>query len=475
MIYTGWRLFIGGVGRTRTSTNGRPDDAYDFTSRIVACNTEWTLGFGEVGTATLTATLQNRDGFLSPSQSYNSDIYNDNHAYDGWSFWGLPVFLVGYADTVDGTTQVQDITITGVGDSAIQGNEFAGIFTGVVSDVRIEDDGFTSTMQLTALDMGQVFGRRAVTATSSYTAGYPSWQIVEDMIDKTPLPLFGADNKTTIVSLIVGDQYDPAPAFNAGDIGADVLQNMVIAEYGVHQPWTLYFESNAYGTGSDLWIKHHTIKRDNLILPDQVKGDNEPLTIDFSSLPLSPKQLPYRDIDYGFEVDKLVTVAAVESDQDPGNYVTPDPDVHILPIGKTSVQTYGPRGARLANTPMTTTARDDLAPALLSWFDSVTFSCKAIEVTGGQIRQHANDAALTAVELLMSPPYFGNGALFRVTNIDGAGAGGATLDFTTLFMRAELSILENDWVMRLSDGMSHTYGTFIADDVSFGVLDENRI
>lgn len=472
-IRTDWKMFIGGLG-AGGAANGRPVDALDLTGRLRGAEVEWNTDFGKAGTARGTFVVDNSDGYFTPNP-YDIDLAYDAPVSYGGLLFGAPVFVVGYADLANGTTQVVDITLPGGDVYPNVDNQFAGAYTGIVTGVDVADDGYTSTLTLFTEDPMSAFQRSIVTTTATYTTGVPAWQIVEDMVSKTTLPNFGG-TITTLYSPTVGDDFDPAPSFTAGQTIGDVLAQMAASDWAVHQPWTIYFENNpSPGQPALVYYKHWTLKRDVLLLPDQVKADNDPLPILFAEPPFSNDALPFRAISYGFQTDRIITQSAVESEQDGGVWITPDPDLVILPIGETPTQKYGARSARLAQTATTTGARDQLAPDLMNWWDRSVFTANSIEVTGGMIESHASDAALPMVQLLMSPPFYGNGPLMRDVFIDATGAGGATLSFSTLFLSATLTLFGRDWVMTLSDGIDRTFGAFILNDTEDGVLDEDRI
>lgn len=150
-ITTGWKLYVSAWTAANyaygTATVGnRPVDAVELTDRLIGAEVEMTCGIGEVPTGRGVFVLNNDDGLYTPtdnSRSYDDDItYDRDVSYEtgfeaehSWEWFRQPVFLVP--------------TLLG---AEVEPGTAAGWFSGFCTDVKVEDDGYKSTVTLIVED-----------------------------------------------------------------------------------------------------------------------------------------------------------------------------------------------------------------------------------------------------------------------------------------------------------------------------------
>ena len=112
----------------------------DYTSRVAGMNVKQRLGRARLGTGNAVVTMLNNDGALTPNAG-------------------------GTYSSVDWFSQLVRINCT-VTDGV--SSETANVFSGIVKDFQLSDDGTNSMVQLKMIDMAGILGQ-----TETYTSlGY---------------------------------------------------------------------------------------------------------------------------------------------------------------------------------------------------------------------------------------------------------------------------------------------------------------
>jgi len=462
MIHTNWELWVrkatpGGVG---TYTGDIPDYGFDLTDRMMGAAFTRRVEFGEVGEASCEITFDNSDGHLTPFPYDHDTIYDDDRFYDNGLDWFSQwvIYLIPYADLVDGTTQ-------------------RGIaYTLIPTDVDIDDDGFTSTVTVTGRDfMSNWLERNKLANVSLAALDFPA--AVGALINTYATPISADTIETTTttpsgVSVTIGNI---TLSFPDGVSLAEVMRQIMATNGG------LMFDAQiTYFVSSGLTRNSATVV---MAQPSNLQPFEPPLRFtDPTGIAAGRDDglggtvydlLPYRNLAFGTDLKRIVTAAylatAAESSQSTG----------------TNLPTYGSRTTALRELPVATAPSgtsqqflDDYGDMLTAWWDEGEYSPEALEITGGMIESYAEDDALDTVAALMGSAFgsTASGGAFHVTLIDVPGAGGTLTQAEGTFLQSSLYLTPTDWVLRLDSGIGQQTGFgFLLDDDNLGVLDENRL
>jgi len=440
-IYTGWDVQIGGFdGTAAVTTSGTPTDADDFTSRVRSFTVDHQVALGRLGRSTAQVVLDNTDGALTPG---------GGGTYSARAWFSEPVFVLARAGTSDPPALVTTLL-----------NLRAPFFAGPIIDVDFVDDGFDSTMTLTAADWITYVSRYTAQAGSTETAEVLTvfGNLASDVVRAT----FGAD--TTIPAwLSAGTGFeDVSLTVAAGDFLGDHYQMLAATEYGVIFPGNLVFAVS--GSTKQVFYLATGIQRARLVpttasplwtMPDFDDADS-----------LSTTELPYRNLRLGFDADELITQASITRSGGSSQHSYND----------TNSQKFGPRSLSYSGLPLTD---DDDASRMASFlttrFAEAPLTVQGFEVTGSMIQQKANNSALAGVQTLMHAPSYAFGALWKPCTVKWTGAGSTTNDKDVGVSRVQVSAGPEDWTIRFHTFDAGTNMGFVLDSAQLGVLDQNRL
>lgn len=192
-IRTRWRVFISSWQSdfyiSGSTVGNRPIDAVDATERVRGAEIRMQCGFGRLGTAGGTLEIDNGDGLYTPvgyneeAVTYDSPLIRYGQGFD-WH--AVPIFVVPQWQYF-GSTTWQEVTSGG--------EHGAGWFSGIVSAVEYNDDGFDATILLTVDDWFTYASRSQFpTDVSTTDKLYNLFQNV--ILPAVPAPSFGADLTT---------------------------------------------------------------------------------------------------------------------------------------------------------------------------------------------------------------------------------------------------------------------------------------
>ena len=441
-IYTGWDVSIGGFDGTATVTDQRvPSDAVDFTSRVRAFKVDQSVKLGAIGRMETKVVLDNTDGALTP---------NGGGTYATWDWFAQPLFILARV----GLSEPPALLIAGAGGGQ------APFASGPIIGFDFVDDGFDSTVTLTAVDWMSFVGRFSVQA--GQTVANTALNALDTLATTVELAEYGSDEIIVeSFSLAGGPFVDLSVTTSPGQFLGDTFETIAAAEGGIIYPGTLNFVIDGASTKR---VRYVILGTQRSMLAPSPTGDVMP---GFNGTgTLGSTELPMRALELGFNDNELITQAEVSRIGGTSQFSYND----------AASQTYGPRSISLTNLPLTTDA-DALshAQSLTARFNNTYFVPSAFDVTGSMIEATADDAALAGVTTLLHKTSYLHGALFHPTTITWTGAGSTSNTADVVPMRLRLSATPEDWTMRLHTLDASSNMGFELDDTRLGVLDQNRI
>lgn len=465
-IYSRWDVFIGQAWEDSSSDFAYqiPTAANDFTSRAISIDVDIAIDIGRVGTSSATITLDNSDGAFTP---FGGGTYED------FDWLAQLVFVRARTGTNPASLTPQH-----------------PLFIGVVSDVRYEDDGFTSRVTIECDDLlSAQFSRALLTQDwDNFLSPYTLFNIWETInISYSPdLPKYGlAGSDNYFVGFWTadanGDNTFQPQEFSADEgtpIG-DIFQDLTVAEHGIMFPPSAFFFIQPAGVGNVEW---HGV----CVARDWLWGSQAgytPKSMTFVETTPTGSELPFKSPTVGFSIDNLTnsaycTIAGAGA-------VTQSAE------NTTSRDSYGTRSADFSSLTFGYDADAlELAQHLVARYDGVDFGVTGLSITGGMIQSRCADAALSTVSNMLQAATTGglrgtpldfsddslSGALFQPTYVSFTGAGGVDLSSRITFFHASYKITPEDWELTLSDGRPavSSFG-FVIGETNYGVLGTNKV
>lgn len=464
-IYFDWALKIGQVAPASTYTFGRPDTANDFTSRLLEASVDMAVGIGQLPSASASITIDNSDGAFTP---FGGGTYED---FD----WLAQVVWL-YPKT---------------GTNPASLTERATLFSGIVSDVRYEDDGFTSTVTLECDDPFTIFNRNILLADRDIflSPQYSNVELTTILFGGTYSPNAPTYGKTNIIARPFSDVYASEPAFTyphqqieySADEGtpiADIIADFANAEHGVMLPAQV--AGNLNGNTANTGIGFTWIARDRLS-PWTAGNFQTPHIFEFVETTPTGTQFPFRSPTVGFNIDEITTTASCT--------IAGAGAVTQTAENTTSTSAYGTRGATFSALMYGYDSQAlTLAEHLVARYDTVQYGVTGLTITGGMITSKCADTALEKATALVEGGMVWDeyttiaddvphpGALYQKMEVSFTGAGGVNLDSDITFFRASYTITPTDWELTLSDGRpAVTSFGFIVGETNYGVLGKNKV
>ena len=444
-IYSGWDVRIGGFGGTSGSSSvtnyNVPADSIDFTSRVMSLKVDNQAYLGKVGRTKTQVVLDNSDGALTPE---------GGGTYASKDWFAEPLHVVARM----GTSDPPDI-LTG-------GSSRNPYFSGPINDFNFFDDGYMSTVTLTAVDWGTFFSRFTFQAAATETGNLNTvyYNLSEDM--RPLLPLYGADAGGTVWTALGGTTASLSQTVAKGDYLGDVSNTLIAADGGTLLPPTMfwYFSSGNKGVG----YYGYLILRDNLAATDPI---SYPLVFNGTTGALGSTELPFRQLKLEFNDDEFVTQAEINRTSGTAQYSFND----------TGSTTWGPKSVSISGLPLTSDT-DSLSYAqwFTNRFNQVNFTPSSLEITGSMIKSKCADGALEYVKYLMYAP--GNSIrsiIWRPIQVKWTGAGNTSNTKNVLPNRVTLTATPTDWTIKLGTVDAVTNGAFILNSTIQGVLNTNKL
>jgi hypothetical protein len=446
-IYTGWDVQIGGYGSTSGSSSvtsyNVPADAIDFTSRVKSLKVDNQAYLGKVGRTTAQVVLDNNDGALTPE---------GGGTYASKDWFAEPLHVIGRIGTSDPPA---------IQTGATSINPY---FSGPINDFKFHDDGFESTVILTAVDWGSFFSRftfqAAATEAGNLNTVYAN--LSDDM--RPYLPLYGADVGSTNWSALGGTTANLSQTVAKGDYLGDVSNTLIAADGGtLLPPITTWLWSTSGGGQKTVRYDGYLILRDNLTVTAPL---DYPLVFNGTNS-LASTDLPIKNLKLAFNDDEFITQAEVNRTGGTAQYS----------FNNTGSTTWGPKSVTITDIPLTSDA-DSLSYAqwFTNRFDQVNFVPSSFEITGSMIENKCNDAALEYVKYLTY--VVGNSirsVLWRPLKIMWTGAGNTSNTKNVLANRVTLIATPTDWKIKFQTVDAVTNGAFILNSTTQGILNTNKL
>lgn len=461
-IYTDWKVLArqpiaGGTPAGMSSTSGVPDRGFDLTPRLRGLVMVDEVEYGEVGSRQIELALDNSDGGLSFLPYDSGFLYDEDRTYDNGVNWfnNWIIYIVPCADTTDGTTEF---------------SAFGGL---IVTDVEVEDDGFTSIVTVFARDFATWMERSALANVNIVAVDVST--AIQQLIESHVTPL-GADVMQASVFAPAGVTVtvgDITLQFPDGVSPLEVLKQIMTIDFGLLFPINLSYlvvGSTTYCEASVVVATPLNLMPKSTVAVDALRF-TDPTSIAagraVKGVGTVYDLLPYRNLTFDFDLRRNATVAYLASSTE-----------SALSSDAARLDTYGARTINMTELPVATapggTSQQyltDQADMLTAWWQQSESNVEGLEISGGMIESYCEDGALEAVVQVMY-----NGATYYNTLIDIPGAGGTLVQGQGTFLRSTLYVTPTDWVIRLEKGLGSQVGFgYRLDDEDLGVLDENRL
>lgn len=465
-VYVEWDVYMGTfVGVNGSASNGVPTGATNFTSRTLSAGVTSRIEIGEFGSSSATVLLDNTDGAFTPG---------GGGTYEDWDFLANPVWIRARTGTNPASLSAQ-----------------LPIFSGVVSGVQFQDDGFSSQIELQCDDVFSIVQRSAFLANyNNLLSPKKVHTLISTILNLTvvdSLPKFNAqfmfspDNYYSPVGdsspFTMKSGEDLEISVSEGEFVGDRFVDIVVGEHGVTFPmWLIADFVSGFPNQAEMYYAQGVVARDWLW--GGTATYNALAEFEFVEGTPTGTQLPFSQPKVGFSIDNLITRADV----------TAPAGVLQTVENSTATAEYGVRTAAFSNMALQFDAQAlELAEYLVSRYSEVRFGVTEVTITGGQIRNECADAALAHVNYLVQAPTVGDyedstrasrvfGALFHPSHVQFTGAGGVSLDTRVAFFNSSLEINRTDWSLRLGDGRpaEEAFG-FVMGETYYGVLGTNRL
>ena len=406
--------------------NGSDLTTTDFTGRTRGFQIDVAAQVGQLGTRTATVTFDNNDGAMTPG---------NGGTYGAWDFFERQLFI--QATVSDGTS-----------------TDTAGLFSGIVTDFALNDDGRNSTVTVTAVDVFQIIGRSTPAGeypafSWSYPSNTTSWALMNAFDRATDdIPKFGFTAFSTYwaVSRKVANedqaQHEWAAGEISGAVGDVVNQNILPSDVTSALPDAAVGVLDAYKMtlGRLLWYE---------VVNPKVSFANKPGSVG----------LPFAELERGFNTDELTNAANVTA-------------VSTTTTATSSVQSSRSKyGARTRTYQVTAT--DYYAErAAQNWanrFADASFDVRSITTSTSQIEDQLDPAGwMNWVYALRRPAWHLYDVTFTPT-------GGSETTETLVSVGYTIAATPNDATVIFQMRPAATHTVFTLDNADYGILDTNRL
>lgn len=364
------------------------NEEIDITSRTYGGYIKQLVEVGAAGLGEASIEIDNNDGAFTP---FNGGTYSDLNIY-------------AYALLIEVT----------VSDGVT--NYKRNVYSGVISDFVLNDDGINSTVTLSAVDGLTIAGRSEIGYANLDTAIYFSstmrgaitllldgWIIGgTELLKEVPLPYLGADDIDTqnvrrdVQASITTFEFYGYESYTV----ADILNSSILpAGPGVQFPGEIVFETVS-GTQT---TRYRNMVHDTSLVPDSsYRAD-----FVFAENPTGT-ELPFKDLDRGYNMDDVINAAQITRNN-PKQYAPtgtpPDTETKTHESAE-SIQKYGVRAVEYGtvairwddetlNFGIIEPGAQQVAERWANRYDTPRFLTKRLTVTA---RQVAELAATTAAE-----------------------------------------------------------------------------
>ena len=415
----------------------------DYTIRVAGMNVKQRLGRARLGTGNAVVTMLNNDGALTP---------NAGGTYSGVDWFSQLVRI--------------NCTVTDGGSS-----ETANVFSGMIKDFKLSDDGTNSMVQFKMIDMAGILGQTETYTSLGYdTVGGITGAITRVLrgdgatIPPVPTPSFGGtDSKYRPFNVTAGSAY----SYRVNHDGTPAAQqiNDQILPSGPAFAWstTTFFDTEGAFDDPLLYILVADYRL-NRTLADYhtLKRAARPQT--FTANPTGT-ELPINSLTTGWNHDDVRNQATVD-----GTYFghTPQTTSNTASINK-----YGVQAVTVNESGVTTD--DEALEAANRWatlFDAPVYAATALTVKLSSIIEQCDDAAWQSLANLLDI----QSGLWNTAAVEYTPTGSATqvTDGCLMFGRT-INATPSDTTITVEFVPAANYQYFTLDSDVLGVLDQNRL
>jgi hypothetical protein len=409
-VETTWTIEFG------YSSDGSTVTWTDLTSRVLGFSNDTRVILGQIGQNSVTITLDNNDGALTPGAG---------GTYSSWDWFERAVHITALVDLAPNPTAGGDL------------------FTGLVDDFDLADDGRHSTVTITAVDIVQILGRATTTATYSAVTNLDTDDTIDSVIaDGFTVPTVG---------------LNPAPALDVELQGsATVLHQW--GDGGVTGSPGDIISNNILPAGLFTFIgkpNRSTVAFEwRSVVQYLAKGAT---TVTFDNDDASA--LPFREIRRGFNTDEMTN--AYEQTRIDGSGTSSASNT-------ASQSKYGVRQRSYTTSATSSVYGDPVAEDWANRFADSTFDVREL-VTSAAIVKDRDGWYLDWGDVL------GANLLLTPTDVTFTPTGGSSTTEQCVIVGRRVDVTPNDSVVTLTLRPASTYRSFILDSDAYGVLDQNRL
>lgn len=436
-----WAVKIGGVA-----------SPVDFTSRCVGLSISQPLELMRTSTHTATIELLNNDGELTPAGGGGTGTY----ASTDWFAQGL---FISCAATGTGSTTAE-------------------VFHGLISDFDLRDDGITSSVVITAVDVLSIASRSQTNVnfsdvgTASFDLNFRLLVDRVDLLTPNPLPLLGASSSALasqlvsqfVSQLVAGFQTTPSD-MDSQRVG-DALATQFMPS-AISAAWA----SRIISDPPD--CEYHVLLIGPALNRDTKTGTYAYATVRNFTLVESgggTDEIPFRDLDVGFNSEHLINFASIDN---------VDGTQAASVANATSIEKYGTQAFEATKTALTSTTSpqnvpDDLgkqtAASLTNRFGTIEFVPRSLVLTSGNLAS-ADASASDDVAYLLDAA-----GIFQTATIEWTPTGAASqTSAECVIMGRSIQATPQETVVTLELRPASTLTSFVLDSTKLGVLDSDRI
>lgn len=395
--------------------NGTDLTLTDFTNRTLGLLTETAAAIGQLGTRTASVTFDNNDGAMTPG---------NGGTYSAWDFFERGLFVS--ADVSNGAATSN-----------------AKLFSGVVTDFEVNDDGRNSTVTVTAVDAFQIIGRSTPKTAYAALATNPTAQAIQAVLadNVTAIPKIGQSSPSWTVSAQTTSANDTRHKWGAGEItgaAGDVFNNNLLT---AGMLTALPVASN---TGQ--WA----------VAVGVLNWGETKLTFAESGT----TNLPFSTIARGFNTPELTNSA---------DLTTVDTGYNVVRTDATSAAKYGARARTYTVTADGATYADHGADSWANRFADSTFDVRQLVTSTAHVQSHLADGSyLDWFNALERQAWY----LFDVTFTP---TGGSSTTETLVSAGCRISATPNNAQVTWTFLPASSYGCFTLDVAGLDTLDVNRL
>lgn len=430
---------------------------YDMTDRVRGLTAEVTAPIGEFGRSTARLQLVNTDGALTP---------NGGGTFGTLDWFRQGVFITADVAGPSATTPVD-------------------VFHGIVVDFDLTDDGVTSEVNLTCVDVLTVGGRSVSEFTAPTGSGigdqasdwialaYNGYGTTGVTFSGVDLPLLGEPDAEVVVDNLTRSPTGSFPpdtlylaSLNLSQPVLDWLNNTILPS-GPNVAWPTIIQSGPNITRSRVSALNAHLVRSDTTRSDLTFAENA-----------TAGELPFRDLDREFTTDRMVNQAVVT------NLESIEPAATSTVRNEESLAAYGVRSLQasalmvgtnlVAGTRPSFVTREAIGERYVNTRGDAEFVAQTVTVTDRMVSevvgtsQSSSDAFAQLLDVSDAP--------WQIVALEytPTGAASATVEHAVIVGR-RIAATPGQTTVRL-DLLPYRYtAAFILDDDLLGLLDTDRL